>query len=121
MSGTFGNFPSADAAAITALGRHALQHRQAAGTVSFDRESFRSKERHSLIDDSLSWRNMIERLPGGAAIDHALYLALANAVVLNEQPALVVLVDDGIALAQADMTRYWSQYNCSSGGFPCEA
>jgi len=45
--GVFGIFGHPDAAAITALGLHALQHRgqEAAGIVSFDGKRFHSERR----------------------------------------------------------------------------
>src|SRR3981081_1457826 len=48
--GVFGIFGHPDAAAITALGLHALQHRgqEAAGIVSFDRGRFHSERRLGL-------------------------------------------------------------------------
>ena len=49
--GVFGIFGHPDAAAITALGLHALQHRgqEAAGIVSFDGKRFHSERRLGLV------------------------------------------------------------------------
>lgn len=48
--GVFGILGHSDAAAVTALGLHALQHRgqEAAGIVTFDGDQFRS-ERHMVL------------------------------------------------------------------------
>ena len=64
--GVFGIFGHPDAAAITALGLHALQHRgqEAAGIVSFDGKRFHSERRMGLVGDTFSRREVIDRLPG---------------------------------------------------------
>src|ERR1700681_4366601 len=56
--GVFGIFGHPDAAAITALGLHALQHRgqEAAGIVSFDGARFHSERRLGLVGDTFSRR-----------------------------------------------------------------
>src|SRR5207342_2662 len=64
--GVFGIFGHPDAAAITALGLHALQHRgqEAAGIVSFDGKQFHSERRLGLDGDAFALREVIDRLPG---------------------------------------------------------
>src|SRR4029453_3044696 len=64
--GVFGIFGHPDAAAITALGLHALQHRgqEAAGIVSFYGKRFHSERRMGLLGDNSSRREVIDRLPG---------------------------------------------------------
>jgi amidophosphoribosyltransferase (EC 2.4.2.14) len=54
--GVFGIFGHPDAAAITALGLHALQHRgqEAAGIVAFDGNRFNSERRLGLVSDHFS-------------------------------------------------------------------
>src|ERR1035441_10661253 len=56
--GVFGIFGHPEAAAITALGLHALQHRgqEAAGIVSFDGTRFHSERRLGLVGDTFSDR-----------------------------------------------------------------
>src|SRR5665648_1197003 len=51
--GVFGIFNHPDAAALTALGLHALQHRgqEAAGIVTFDGEHFHTERRLGLVGD----------------------------------------------------------------------
>jgi amidophosphoribosyltransferase len=73
--GVFGIFGHPSAAAITALGLHALQHRgqEAAGIVSFDGTRFHSERRLGLVGDTFSRREVIERLPGAAAVGHVRY------------------------------------------------
>src|SRR5207245_9702110 len=67
--GVFGIFGHPEAAAITALGLHALQHRgqEAAGIVSFDGSRFHSERRLGLVGDTFSRREVIARLPGRVA------------------------------------------------------
>src|SRR5579871_5829731 len=52
--GVFGIYGHPDAAAITALGLHALQHRgqEAAGIVSYDGKRFHSERRLGLVGDT---------------------------------------------------------------------
>ena len=59
--GVFGIFGHPDAAAITALGLHALQHRgqEAAGIVSFDGKRFHSERRLGLVGDAFSRREKV--------------------------------------------------------------
>ena len=68
--GVFGIFGHPDAAAITALGLHALQHRgqEAAGIVSYDGGRFHSERRLGLVGDTFSRREVIDRLPGTTAV-----------------------------------------------------
>ena len=58
--GVFGIFGHPDAAAITALGLHALQHRgqEAAGIVTFDGTRFHSERRMGLVGDNFSRRDL---------------------------------------------------------------
>ena len=73
--GVFGVFETDEAAGVTALGLHALQHRgqEAAGIVSFDGSRFHSERRLGLVGDTFSRREVIERLPGEAAVGHVRY------------------------------------------------
>ena len=73
--GVFGVFGNPDAAALTALGLHALQHRgqEAAGIVSYDGQRFNAERRMGLVGDHFSSEKMINRLAGSAAIGHNRY------------------------------------------------
>src|ERR1700730_14518415 len=68
--GVFGIFGHPDAAAITALGLHALQHRgqEAPGIVSFEGSRFHSERRLGLVGDTFPRRAVIDRLPGTSAV-----------------------------------------------------
>ncbi|HTN98733.1 MAG TPA: amidophosphoribosyltransferase, partial [Nordella sp.] len=73
--GVFGIFGHDDAAALTALGLHALQHRgqEAAGIVAFNGERFNSERRLGLVGDHFSNENTIKRLQGRVALGHVRY------------------------------------------------
>jgi amidophosphoribosyltransferase len=75
VCGVFGILGHDDAAAITALGLHALQHRgqEAAGIVSFDGKYFHSERRLGLVGDNFSKRSVIEGLPRRQAVGHTRY------------------------------------------------
>ncbi|HEV7600002.1 MAG TPA: amidophosphoribosyltransferase [Bradyrhizobium sp.] len=98
--GVFGIFGHPDAAAITALGLHALQHRgqEAAGIVSFDGSRFHSERRLGLVGDTFSRREVIERLPGGAAIGHVRYSTTGATILRNVQPLFAELNAGGFAV-----------------------
>src|SRR5229473_1996410 len=84
--GVFGIFGHPDAAAITALGLHALQHRgqEAAGIVSFDGARFHSERRLGLVGDTFSRRAVIDRLPGTSAVGHVRYSTTGETILRRE-------------------------------------
>jgi len=98
--GVFGIFGHLDAAAITALGLHALQHRgqEAAGIVSFDGKRFHSERRLGLVGDAFARREVIDRLPGTAAIGHVRYSTTGETVLRNVQPLFAELEGGGFAI-----------------------
>ena len=99
--GVFGIFGHPDAAAITALGLHALQHRgqEAAGIVSFDGKRFHSERRLGLVGDTFSRREVIDRLPGNASIGHVRYSTPGETILRNVQPLFAELDAGGFAVA----------------------
>lgn len=99
--GVFGIYGHPDAAAITALGLHALQHRgqEAAGIVSFDGGRFHSERRLGLVGDHFSSAEVINRLPGTAAIGHVRYSTTGETILRNVQPLFAELHGGGFALA----------------------
>ncbi len=98
--GVFGVFGHPDAAAITALGLHALQHRgqEAAGIVSFDGKRFHSERRMGLVGDNFSRREVIDRLPGTSAIGHVRYSTTGETILRNVQPLFAELDGGGFAI-----------------------
>ncbi len=98
--GVFGVFGHDDAAALTALGMHALQHRgqEAAGIVSFDGERFHSERRMGLVGDGFSKPATIARLTGRSAIGHVRYSTTGETVLRNVQPLFAELAAGGFAV-----------------------
>ena len=98
--GVFGIFGHPDAAAITALGLHALQHRgqEAAGIVSFDGKRFHSERRLGLVGDTFSKRDVIDRLPGNLTIGHVRYSTTGETILRNVQPLFAELDGGGFAV-----------------------
>ena len=99
--GVFGVFGHPDAAALTALGLHALQHRgqEAAGIVSFDGEQFHSHRALGLVGDNFGARDVIDRLPGTMAIGHNRYATTGETVLRNVQPLFAEFNFGGMAIA----------------------
>ncbi len=99
--GVFGIFGHPDAAAITALGLHALQHRgqEAAGIVAFDGARFHSERRQGLVGDHVFSAATIERLPGSSAIGHVRYSTTGETILRNVQPLFAELDAGGLAVA----------------------
>lgn len=98
--GVFGIFGHPDAAAITALGLHALQHRgqEAAGIVSYDGKRFHSERRLGLVGDNFSRREVIDRLPGTSAVGHVRYSTTGETILRNVQPLFAELNAGGFAI-----------------------
>src|SRR4051812_43349566 len=98
--GVFGIYGHPDAAAITALGLHALQHRgqEAAGIVSFDGKRFHSERRMGLVGDNFSRREVIDRLPGTTAVGHVRYSTTGETILRNVQPLFAELEGGGFAI-----------------------
>ncbi|MFP3943836.1 MAG: amidophosphoribosyltransferase [Alphaproteobacteria bacterium] len=99
--GVFGVFGHRDAAPLTALGLHALQHRgqEAAGIVSFDGRRFNSERRMGLVGDAMTKPSVMERLGGSAAIGHVRYSTAGETVLRNVQPLYADLSAGGLAVA----------------------
>ena len=83
----FGIHGHPDAAAITALGLHALQHRgqEAAGIVTFDGHVFHSNANWA-SSATASRTATIERLEGLAAIGHVRYSTTGETILRNAAP-----------------------------------
>lgn len=83
--GVFGIFGHDDAAALTALGLHALQHRgqEAAGIVTYDGERFHAERGLGLVSDHFSNEQTINRLKGRAAIGHVRYSTTGETILRN--------------------------------------
>ena len=60
--GVFGIFNNKDAAALTALGLHALQHRgqEGCGIVTFDEKNFHAERKLGLVGDNFTKGKIIK-------------------------------------------------------------
>ena len=99
--GVFGILGHNDAAALTALGLHALQHRgqEAAGIVSFDGKRFSSERHLGLVGDHFTDAATLGRLRGHIAMGHVRYSTTGETVLRNVQPLFAELEVGGIAIA----------------------
>ncbi|OCC23134.1 amidophosphoribosyltransferase [Croceicoccus estronivorus] len=99
--GVFGVINASDAAAITALGLHALQHRgqEAAGITSFDGKEFYSRRGIGQVADNFSTGEAIGELPGSMAAGHVRYSTTGGSGLRNVQPLYADLASGGFAIA----------------------
>ncbi len=99
--GVFGVYGHNSAAALIALGLHALQHRgqEACGIVTHDGENFHSKRAIGLVDQTFNRQDTITRLQGRAGIGHNRYATSGGAEIRNIQPLYADLAFGGFALA----------------------
>ncbi len=90
-----------EAAAHTALGLHALQHRgqEAAGVVSFDGKQFHTHRALGLVGDNFSKKSVIQKLKGHTAIGHNRYSTSGEPHIRNVQPLFAEFSFGGLALA----------------------
>ena len=86
--GVFGVFGHPDAAALAALGLHALQHRgqEAAGIVAYDGEQFNAHRGLGHVSDNFSSKEVIGRLGGNTAIGHVRYATTGEVVAPSYKP-----------------------------------
>jgi amidophosphoribosyltransferase len=99
--GVFGVFGHDEAAAVTALGLHALQHRgqEGCGIVSYDGRRFNQERRLGLVGDNFSRPEVMQRLAGRIALGHNRYSTTGDVVLRNVQPLFADLDQGGFAVA----------------------
>jgi len=99
--GVFGIFGHPDAAAHTALGLHALQHRgqESAGIVAYDGEQFHSHRALGLVGDNFNTPATMDRLQGHVSIGHVRYSTSGETVIRNVQPLFAEFKFGGLAVA----------------------
>lgn len=99
--GVFGIYNHKDAATLTALGLHALQHRgqEACGINTFDGKHFYTVKRRGLVGDNFTSKKIIDQLPGSAAIGHNRYSTTGLPIIRNIQPFFADLHLGGISIA----------------------
>jgi amidophosphoribosyltransferase len=98
--GVFGLAGHPDAAALTALGLHALQHRgqEAAGIVAYDGEQFNAYRGLGHVSDNFSSKEVISRLRGNTAIGHVRYATTGEVALRNVQPLFADFEFGGLAI-----------------------
>ena len=99
--GVFGIFNNKDAAALTALGLHSLQHRgqEGCGIVTFNGKNYFAERRLGLVGDNFTKGKILENLPGNYAIGHNRYSTAGNNLIKNVQPFFADLHEGGIGIA----------------------
>ena len=100
MCGIFGISGHAEAANLTYLGLHALQHRgqEAAGIVSSDGARLHAHREEGLVADIFT-SPVLGHLPGESAIGHVRYSTAGGAGLKNAQPLSVAYSGGQLALA----------------------
>ena len=99
--GVFGISNNNDAAALTALGLHALQHRgqEGCGIVSFDGKKYHSEKRFGLVGDNFNKEKVLKNLFGRYAIGHNRYSTTGENTLRNIQPFFADTNAGGIGVA----------------------
>ena len=100
MCGIFGIFGHDEAANLTYLGLHALQHRgqESAGIVSGDGEGLHVHRQMGLVADVFS-AEALAKLPGRLAIGQVRYSTAGVSQLKNAQPFMVQYAGGGLAIA----------------------
>ncbi len=99
--GVIGVYGSEGAAALTALGLHALQHRgqEAAGITTFDGKDFHTHRAMGHVAGNFDSEEVIRRLVGDIAIGHNRYSTTGETALRNVQPLYAELASGGFAVA----------------------
>jgi amidophosphoribosyltransferase len=100
MCGIFGIVGHPEAANLTYLGLHALQHRgqEGAGIVTAEGDLLRGHRQMGLVQDVFT-APVIAQLPGTAAIGHVRYSTAGGSHVRNVQPLQVAWAGGGLSVA----------------------
>lgn len=125
--GVFGVWSADGAAAMVALGLHALQHRgqEAAGITSFDGNNFHSHRAMGHVAGNFDREDVIRSLPGRVACGHVRYATTGDTSLRNVQPLFADLASGGFAVAhngnisnamtlKADLVRRGSIFQSTS-------
>ncbi|MEP9401110.1 amidophosphoribosyltransferase [Sphingomonas sp. VNH70] len=99
--GIFGVSGADGAAALVALGLHALQHRgqEAAGICSWDGAMFHTQRAQGHVAGNFDRPDVIEALPGATACGHVRYSTTGETSNRNIQPLYAELASGGFAVA----------------------
>ncbi len=99
--GIFGVIGIQEAAALTALGLHALQHRgqEAVGIVSYDGHEFYTRKGLGHVAQVFSNQQIFAELPGTMASGHVRYSTTGGSGMRNIQPLFADLAAGGFSIA----------------------
>ena len=99
--GVFGIYDADTAAAMVALGLHALQHRgqEAAGITSWDGHLFHNHRAMGHVAGNFDRDEVIRALPGRVACGHVRYSTTGETALRNVQPLFAELASGGFAVA----------------------
>ena len=99
--GVFGVYDAESAAAIVALGLHALQHRgqEAAGVTTWDGRQFHTHRAMGHVAGNFDRDEVIRALPGRVACGHVRYSTTGETALRNVQPLFAELASGGFAVA----------------------
>jgi amidophosphoribosyltransferase len=99
--GVVGIWNANDAAALTALGLHALQHRgqEATGIVTYDGQRFHTEKGLGLVGDVYQDTRVMAGLKGSSAIGHNRYATTGETILRNVQPLFAEFEFGGFAVA----------------------
>lgn len=97
--GVFAVYGNSEAANITYLGLHALQHRgqESAGIVTSDGEQLYAHRAMGLVQDCFS-ADQLQKLPGRIAIGHVRYSTAGGSHLRNAQPFAVDYAKGSLAV-----------------------
>ncbi len=99
--GVFGVIGAKDAAHVTALGLHALQHRgqEAVGITSFDGKEFFVRRGIGHVAQVFASAEALSELPGAMASGHVRYSTTGGSGLRNVQPLFADLASGGFSIA----------------------
>ena len=109
--GIFAIFGHPDAAALAALGLHALQHRgqESAGIVTYDGSHFNTHRALGLVGDIFGSQKVMTRLEGDTAVGHVRYSTTGGTLFRNVQPLFAEFAFGGLAMAHnGNFTNGWA-------------
>ena len=97
----FGIYNHKDAASLTVLGLHALQHRgqDSTGIVTSDIKNFFAHRGMGQVSEVFSESNVIKKLKGEMSIGHNRYGTTGESALKNVQPLFSELNFGGVAIA----------------------
>ena len=92
--GVYGVFNHENAAQLTALGLHALQHRgqDSAGIVTSDKTKFFAHRGMGQVSDVFSNKEILNKLSGNISVGHNRYGTTGESALKNVQPLFLKLI-----------------------------